>query len=209
MDGVTIRLVIVEDHPIVVDGLLSAFREHPEVEVVGRAATLAQARSVLATTPCGVVLLDLRLPDGSGIDLLSDAHGRGGPAYLVLSSFLTPQYVSASIALGAGGFLLKTAPTGEILAAIGEIAAGGLAFTEDQLRASRTASWAPLTSREHDVLVGVVEGRSNDELAGDLGLSRKTIEAHVARLFARFGVASRTELAVLAERGQVLDLPHR
>jgi DNA-binding NarL/FixJ family response regulator len=205
----TIRLVIVEDHPIVVDGLLSAFREHPEVEVVGRPGTLGEARSVLASTLCDVVLLDLRLPDGSGIDLLSDAHGKGGPAYLVLSSFLTMQYVSASIALGAGGFLLKTAPTDEILAAISEIAAGGLAFTDDQLRASRTASWAPLTSREHEVLVGVVGGRSNDELAGDLGLSRKTVEAHVARLFARFGVASRTELAVLAERGQILDLPHK
>ncbi len=210
MDGLTtIRLVIVEDHPIVVDGLLSAFRDRPEVEVVGRAATVVDARSVLASTPCDVVLLDLRLPDGSGIDLLSEAHGKGGPAYLVLSSFLTTQYVSASIALGAGGFLLKTSPTDAILGAITEIAAGGLAFTDEQLRASRTASWAPLTSREHDVLIGVVDGRSNDELAGDLRLSRKTIEAHVARLFARFGVSSRTELAVLAERGQILDLPHR
>jgi DNA-binding NarL/FixJ family response regulator len=209
VDSVTIRLVIVEDHPIVVDGLLSAFREHSEVEVVGRAATLGAARSVLASTPCDVVLLDLRLPDGSGIDLLGEAYGQVGPAFLVLSSFLTPQYVSASIALGAAGFLLKTSPTAQILAAIIEIAAGGLAFSEEQLRASGTASWAPLTSREHEVLVGIVAGRSNDELAGDLGLSSKTIEAHVARLFARFRVASRTELAVLAERGQVLDLPHR
>lgn len=204
----TIRIAFVEDHPVVVDGLVAALRDRPDVEVVGRAGTLAEARSLIATVDADVVLLDLRLPDGSGIDLLREASTReSGPAFLVLSSFLSPEYVSAAIALGAGGFLLKTSPTDEILSAIREIAAGRLTFTREQLRASRTAAWAPLTPREHSVLDGIVRGRSNDELAADLGVSRKTVEAYVTRLLARFGVMSRTELALLVERGQLLDLP--
>jgi DNA-binding NarL/FixJ family response regulator len=109
--------------------------------------------------------------------------------------------------LGASGFLLKTAAASEIVDAIVEIAAGGLAFTPSQLRSARSAAWAPLTQREHRVLEGVLRGRSNDELAGDLGLSRKTIEAHLSRLFARYGVMTRTELAVYVQESAILDLP--
>jgi DNA-binding NarL/FixJ family response regulator len=87
------------------------------------------------------------------------------------------------------------------------VAGGGLAFTLEQLRASRSAAWAPLTEREHAVLDGIQRGRSNDELAGDLGLSRKTIEGYITRLLVRFGAVTRTELAIRAERGQILDLP--
>jgi len=129
------------------------------------------------------------------------------PAVIVLSSFLTPQYISAAITLGASGFLLKTAPTEEILAAIGVVAEGRLAFSAEQLRASRSAAWAPLTAREHEVIEGVMAGRSNDELSADLGLARKTVEAYISRLFVRFNVATRTELGILAEREQILALP--
>ena len=206
----TIRLVLVEDHPIVIDGIRAALSSRPGMSLVGQAVSIAEARALLTRLSCDVVLLDLRLPDGSGIDLLRDAgQDPAGPAFLVLSSFLTTEYVSASIALGAGGFLLKTSPVGDIVAAIETIAAGGLAFTPDQLRSSRNAAWAPLTPQQHAVLDGIVRGRSNDELAGDLGLSRKTIESYITRLLARFGAMTRTELAVAVERGQILDLPQK
>ncbi len=203
----TVRIVLIDDHPLVVGGIKAALPKQPAIEVVGQAGSVAEARSVLASTPCDVVLLDLRLPDGSGIELLQERQEIGGPAFLVLSSFLTEEYVSAAIALGASGFLLKTSPIDDLIAAIEQVADGGLAFTADQLRASRRAVWAPLTEREHDLLRGVVEGRSNDELAGDLGVSRKTIEAYLSRLFARFGVVTRTELAVHVDREKLLDLP--
>ena len=208
MAGMSVGLLLVDDHPIVLDGLRAALARHAEIKIVAEAASLAEARAAIAKPGIDVVLLDLRLPDGSGIDLLRDAQAMSAPpAVIVLSSFLTPQYVNAAIALGASGFLLKTAATDEILAAIAMVSEGRLAFTAEQVRESRKAAWAPLTEREHDIIAGVMAGRSNDELSGDLGLARKSVEAYLSRLFIRFDVTTRTELAILAEREGLLALP--
>lgn len=204
----TIGLLLVDDHPIVLDGLRAALERHEEIAIVGAVATLAMARERMVDPAVDVVLLDLRLPDGSGTDLLREAQELpSAPAIIVLSSFMTPQYINAAITLGASGFLLKTASTEEIIAAVTVVADGRLAFSADQIRASRGARWAPLTSREHDIVAGVMAGRSNDEISADLGVARKTIEAYLSRLFIRFDVTTRTELGILAEREQLLSLP--
>lgn len=204
----TVGVLLVDDHPIVRDGLQAALSSHDGIAVVGQASTLAEARQRIVDPDVDVVLLDLRLPDGSGTDLLLDIQRiPSPPAVIVLSSFLTPQYVSAAITLGASGFQLKTAPTEEIVAAIELVANGHLAFSAEQLRASRNAAWAPLTAREHEIIAGVMAGRSNDELSTDLGLARKTVEAYLSRLFVRYDVATRTELGIRAERDQLLALP--
>lgn len=204
----TTGLLLVDDHPIVIDGLRLALEGHDAITVVGEASTLADAREQIMNPAVDVVLLDLRLPDGSGTELLHDAQRLPSPpAIIVLSSFMTPQYVNAAISLGASGFLLKTAPTDEILAAVALVADGRLAFSAEQIRKSRNAGWAPLSPRERDIIAGVMAGRSNDELSADLGLARKTIEAYLSRLFIRFDVATRTELGILAEREQLLALP--
>lgn len=208
MDRLTIRLLLVDDHPIILEGLAAALTPHPQIEIVGTAGSLANARLAMEQLEPDVVLLDLRLPDGSGSELLNEAQSQqGGPAFIVLSTFLTTQYVNAAIAMGASGFLLKTSPVSEIVAALVSVFDGRLAFTADQLHSSRRAGWTPLTRREHDIIEGVMQGRSNDELSSALGLSRKTVEAYLSRLFERFGVVTRTELAILAEREQWLDLP--
>jgi DNA-binding NarL/FixJ family response regulator len=204
----TIRVVIVDDHPMVVDGLIGAMARHVGIEVAGTAGSLREARLLIADTQPDIALLDLRLPDGSATELLSDFRGRDdGPAFIVLSSFLTTQYVNAAITLGASGYLLKTESTDRIVSAMEDVMGGKLAFSADQLRASWRAGWIPLTSRERDIIEGVMAGQSNDELSARLSISRKTVEAYLSRLFDRFGVLTRTELAVLAEREQWLDLP--
>ena len=204
----TVRVLLIDDHPVVLDGLSIALEAHG-LEIAGRARTLAEARTLVASVEADVALLDLRLPDGSGTDLLSGADdGHDGPAFIVLSTFQTPQSVTAAVALGASGFVAKTAPTEEIVDAVRIVANGGTAFPREAIRPARSR-WQPLTRREHDLIAGVLAGRSNDELSADLRIARKTVEAYLTRLYARFGVLSRTELAVLAEREQWLSLPVR
>jgi DNA-binding NarL/FixJ family response regulator len=204
----TVRVLLIDDHPVVLDGLSIALEAHG-LEIAGRARTLAEARTLIASVEADVALLDLRLPDGSGTDLLSDTDdGHVGPAFIVLSTFQTPQYIAAAVALGASGFLAKTAPTEEIVNAVRAVADGGTAFPREARRPARSG-WHPLSRREHEIIAGVIAGRSNDELSADLRIARKTVEAYLTRLYARFGVLSRTELAVLAEREQWLSLPVR
>jgi len=201
----SIRVAIVDDHPIVVTGLRGLLSAEPDLVVAGEAGSLAAARELLAATPTDVVLLDVRLPDGSGFELLTEAHEADrSPAFVVLSSFETPQHVEAALRQGASGYLLKTAPGTEILSAIRTAASGGTTFRRDQLKAV-AGTGTPLTERDREVVRLVVEGLSNDEMAQRLGISTKTIEARLTRLFARSGVVSRTELAVRAEREQWLD----
>jgi DNA-binding NarL/FixJ family response regulator len=204
----TIRVVLVDDHPLIVEGLRGALGRAPGLDIVGTAGSVEEARQLIAESAPDIALVDLRLPDGSGTELLAEFQKRGdAPAFIVISTFLTTQYVNAAIALGASGFLLKTTPTEQILGAIQDVIGGKLAFSAEQLRASWRAGWTPLTSRERDIIAGVMAGRSNDELSGSLSISRKTVEAYLSRLFDRFGVVTRTELAVLAEREQWLALP--
>lgn len=203
----TVRVLLIDDHPVVLDGLSIALEAHG-LEIAGRARSLAEARTLVASVEADVALLDLRLPDGSGTDLLSGIEDGRGPAFIVLSTFQTPQYVAAAVALGASGFVAKTAPTEEIVDAVRVVADGGTAFPREASRPARNR-WHPLTRREHDIIAGVLAGRSNDELSADLRIARKTVEAYLTRLYARFGVLSRTELAVLAEREQWLSLPVR
>ncbi|MBA2719287.1 MAG: response regulator transcription factor [Chloroflexi bacterium] len=205
---VTIRVLVIDDHPLVIEGLRGALGMNPVIEVVGTAGTLADARAMIEADAPDIALLDLRLPDGSGTELLSEYQTREiAPAFIVLSTFLTTQYVNAALALGTSGFLLKTSSIAEIVAAIEDVVGGKLAFSAEQLRASWKAGWTPLTTRERAIIEGVMAGRSNDELSVELGVSRKTVEAYLGRLFERFSVLTRTELAVLAEREQWLALP--
>ncbi len=204
----TARVLVVDDHPLIVDGLRAALATDPALDVVGAAGSLASARAAIEALRPDVVLLDLRLPDGSGTELLAESQrDRDAPAFIVLSTFLTTQYTNAAIALGASGFLLKTAPAEEIRAAIATVVGGGIAFSGDQLRESRRAGWTPLTAREHELVAAVMAARSNDEIARQLGVSTKTVEGLLSRLYERFAVQTRTELAVLAEREHWLDLP--
>jgi DNA-binding NarL/FixJ family response regulator len=200
-----IRVAIVDDHPVVLSGLDAALRTASDIEVVGHGRSIAEARVLAVLEDVDVLLLDVRLPDGNGLDLLSELSERTGPAVLVLSTFKTRQYVAAALRFGARGFLLKTAPLEELVAAIRQIATGGTAFSPEQLREARTG-FVSLSSREREIVALVIAGRSNDEIAAQLGASRKTIEVHLSRLYERFEVMTRLELAMRAEHEGWLDL---
>jgi DNA-binding NarL/FixJ family response regulator len=202
---VIIRVGIVDDHPLVVSGLELALAKAADVEIVARGGTAAEAREILAREDVDVLLLDVRLPDGNGLAMLSDVTtGRRCPV-LVLSSYQTAQYVAAAVRFGAQGFMLKTAPIDDLLAAIRRVADGGAAFSADQLREG-TAKLVRLTPREREILRLVVDGRTNEEIGAAMGTSHKTVEAHLTHMYERFGIASRVELALRAERDGWLEI---
>ena len=198
-----IRLAIVDDHPVVREGTAALLATQPGLEIAGTAGTLPDARPLLDETRVDVLLLDIRMGSESGLHLLSDAvatrGGSGLPAIVVLTAYDYPQYAEAALRLGASGYVLKTAPIGELVDAIRRAAAGGLAF-------SIRPRGPNLSPRELDVVRQVVDGRSNDEIATALGITPKTVETHLRRLFERFDLASRTELATKALREGWLEL---
>ena len=206
------------------EGTAAILRAEPDIDVVTVAPSLeaAQAAGLFDAARVDVVLLDIRLGTDSGLRALTAARpGQAAeaveppaampappappavPAIIVLTAYDYPQYAEAALRLGAAGFVLKTAPLPELVDAIRRVAAGGLAFsvrpTSDGL--------ARLSPREHDVVRLVADGRTNDEIGSALEIGSKTVETHLARLFERLGVASRTELAMRALREGWLDVP--
>jgi DNA-binding NarL/FixJ family response regulator len=188
-----IRVAVVDDHPLVREGTAAIVARADDMEIAGIAGSLDELRPMLDGS-VDVLLLDLRLGQASGFDLLRAEEGVALPAVVVLTSYDYPQYADAALRLGASGFVVKTAPTAELLDAIRRAAAGGLAF------GVRPGGGVALSARESEVVRLVVDGASNDEIGARLGISARTVESHLRRLFERLGVASRTELAARALR---------
>jgi len=202
-----ITVLLVDDHPLVTDGLRSSIDADATMRVVGVARTLAGARTALRASAPTVAVVDVRLPDGSGFELIDRTSTT---RWLLLSSFGTPQYIEATTVAGASGYFLKSTVPDRIVAAIRDVALGGMAFDPDLLRDRSVAGrWHPFSERERDVIRLLMAGRTNDEIGMDLGIARKTVETHLARLYERMDCASRAELVARAEREGWLFLPSR
>jgi DNA-binding NarL/FixJ family response regulator len=197
-----IRVAILDDHPVVRAGTAAIVEGAPDMTLVGMAATLADAQPLLDRDAVDVLLLDLRLGQEFGLSVFEGTTGGALPAIVVATSYDYPQYVEAALRLGAVGYVLKTAPVDDLLDTIRRAAAGKLSF---DVRPGPGA--AHLSPREREVIAAVAEGLSNDEIAARLGISPRTVESHLRRLFERHGVASRTELATRALRDGWLELP--
>ena len=195
-----IRVAIVDDHPVVREGTAALLATVPGLCIAGTAGSLEDSIPLLDPVAVDVLLLDIRLGSQSGLTLLGGKASL--PAIVVLTAYDYPQYAAAALRLGAPGFVLKTAPIAELVEAIRKAASGGLAF------GVRPIGLAPIfTAREREVVALVVEGRSNHEIGAALGITSKTVEAHLSRLFDRLGLQSRTELATRALREGWLEVP--
>ena len=199
-----ILLGIVEDHPIVAAGTASILAATDGFSVAWTAPDLERARDRIGEDAVDVVVVDVRLGNHSGLDLLREAHAgrqtsRERPAFVVLTGFDYPQYRVAAARLGAAALVTKMAPIEELIEAIDRAASG-----ERDL--APVAAPYP-TDRDLDVVRLVAAGRTNAEIAGELDVSEKTIEGRLARLFDRLGVASRTELATRAISEGWMELP--
>jgi DNA-binding NarL/FixJ family response regulator len=192
-----IRVGVVDDHPSILSAVGGAVDAEVGMELVGTGRTLEEGMALAGDVD--VLVCDVQLAGrAEGLRVLEYAHGLpGGPAVLLLSGFGQASLVRAAIDRGAAGYLDKGAEIPTILDAIRTVAAGGTVFRASDLAAAREAPRRP-SAREMDVIARVVAGSTNAEVGAELGLSEKTVETHLHRLFDRYGLLSRTELAVLA-----------
>jgi DNA-binding NarL/FixJ family response regulator len=207
-----IRLLIVDDHAVVREGLRAFLRLQEGIEVVGEAAGAGEAVRVAAISSPDVVLLDLVMPDGDGIAAIHRLREVApGVRVLVLTSFADDTQIFAAIAAGAAGYLLKDVDPQALADGIRDVHAGRPALHSSVAArlmrhpGSPRPAYSDLTPRERDVLALVVEGLANKQIAQRLGIGEKTIKTHVSRVLAKLGVTDRTQAAVLAIREGLVD----
>ncbi len=203
-----VSVVIVEDHPIYREGLQAALSELPDVQVLAASGTAAEATADVERFRPDLVLLDLTLPDGNGLDLARAwTRGPDGPTVLVLTMTRDPQVVAEAMHAGARGYLLKGSGRAEISAAIVAAANGHAVFGSDIAAGVLGAltrqdpgsySFPTLTVREREILALLGEGLTNPAIAVRLCISDKTVRNHVSNVLTKLDVTSRHDAARLA-----------
>jgi DNA-binding NarL/FixJ family response regulator len=208
-------VLVVEDDPLIrrrLEGILRELGYPPDALVF--AGSLAQARDCLAGQPVSLALVDLGLPDGSGIDLIAQMHAADpGLSILVISAWTTQDAILASLRAGAVGYVLKERDDLEVTLALRSVLRGGAPIDpfiarriieELPLQSAARRDDAGLSAREGEILRLVAEGRSNRDIAEHLFLSRHTVEAHIKNIYRKLAVTSRTQAAHVArQRGLV------
>ena len=204
-----IRLVIVDDHPVVRDGLRGMFSGDRDFEVVGEAADGAEAVTVVEALRPDVVLMDLRMPRMDGVAAITLLRDKGnGARILVLTTYDTERDVLPAIKAGATGYLLKDTPRDDLYRAVRSAARGEAVLSPSvattllgQVRAPTQAT-DPLSQRELEVLGLVARGSTNREAAAKLFISEATVKTHLLHVYAKLGVKDRAAaVAVAFERG--------
>lgn len=207
-----IRTFVVDDHELIRKALHDLLSAEADIDVVGEAGSVEEAVGGIVERRPDVVVLDLRLPDGAGVEVIDRVRDRApGTRWLVLTSFDDPAEVRSAVEAGAAGYLLKDTASTDCVRAVRRVAAGGgvLDPTVAQHLLDRShgpeADLAKLTPQEQRVASLLAEGLTNRQIGNRLGLAEKTVKNHVSAVLTKLGVANRTEAALRAAR----DLPHR
>jgi DNA-binding NarL/FixJ family response regulator len=207
-----IRVLIVDDHPVVRMGLRVITEVDPEIIVTGEAASAAEAILAVRQHRPDVVLLDVRLPDRSGLDVCREIKSQpNAPRVLFLTSFADNTLVLTAMQAGGDGYLLKDNEPRDIVAAIRTVLGGSRMFDPIVARAvdrelksvlpkQPTNPLGELSEQERRVVAAVADGKTDKEIAAALGLQPKTVRNYLGRAFEKLGVNSRTQAAVLFDR---------
>jgi len=210
-DAATIRVVIVEDHTLVREGLRSLLTAAPDIEVAGYGRCVAEALEVIEATSPHVVLLDLRLGEEDGLEVSRSLSSHpAGPEVLVLSAHERPSDLRAALNAGATGYLLKHTTPRLLVDAVRRVSGGHRVIDQAFVPLlvglpSQTAELPDLTPREQQVLDLVAEGLANREIGERLGIARSTAQKHLESLFRKFDVHDRSGLVAKAFRSRYLE----
>jgi DNA-binding NarL/FixJ family response regulator len=216
-----IRLLLVDDDPLVRAGLSLMMGGAEDIEIVGEAADGTEVEAAVDRTRPDVVLMDIRMPSVDGLTATERLRGRpDAPQVLVLTTFHADEQVLRALRAGAAGFVLKDTPPAEIVAAVRRVAAGdpvlsptvtrqlmdhaagGAADTRQARARERVAA---LNDREREVAVAVGQGLSNAEIAAALYMSVATVKTHVSRVLAKLDLNNRVQIALLAYDAGLLE----
>lgn len=203
----TITLLVVDDHEVVRAGLRLLLDGVDGIEVVGEAGSVEEAVRETARLQPAVVLMDLRLPDGTGLDACRDIlSATPGTRILFLTSYSDEQAIMSTVLAGAAGYLLKEIGHRELVRAIRDAAAGRPILDPRiaQPVMTKVQHSAGLSPQEKRVLALVVEGKTNKEIAAALGLSEKTVKNYLSNIFQKLHLTRRSQAAALLARGRVI-----
>ena len=193
----TIKILLVDDHPLVRDGLRARLEAMPQFQVVAEAGGAAEALEQARHTDIDLVLMDINMRGGNGIEATAQFRQHFPQiAVLILSMHDKLEYVSQAIAAGARGYVLKDAPGKDIVVAIETVMSGGIYYSAALARqlAKPQNIDNQLTTREHQVLRHIANGHSNKQIARDLDLSVRTVETHRLNIKRKLGIEGQAEL---------------
>ncbi|MFD0978450.1 response regulator transcription factor [Tropicimonas aquimaris] len=203
------RVLIVDDHPMVAEGIEAILETYPDIEVVGTLSNGREAVDQVAALKPDVVLMDLNMPEVNGLsatEMLMEDHP--DLRVLILSMHDSPEYISTALSHGAKGYVLKDVPTDAIKEAIDRVMAGEQYLctgATTALRPSDGAGREPLTSREQTILLQLAQGKSNKEVANTLDISVRTVETHRKNIKRKLGISSTAGLTRYAMEHGVLQ----
>lgn len=209
-----VRVLLVDDHQIVREGLRTLFADEPGIRVVGEAASAAEALEAARQHQPDVVILDLLMPGGGSLDTIRSLRERAdGPQVLVLSSEAGDHHVREALRAGAIGYMLKDVSRADLVRAIHTVRRGQPALHPEAQRhlvrgvtvPGERSAIGDLTDRERDVLGLIARGRSNKAIAAELHLSEGTVKGYVSSVLAKLGVEDRTQAALFAVKHGVVS----
>jgi two-component system NarL family response regulator len=203
-----IRILVVEDHHVVRQGLVALLNIMPGIEIVGQAADGAEAIRLYSDLHPDITLMDLQLPGISGVEAIRRIRQNDSSArFIVLTTFDGDEDIYRALEAGARAYLLKGMTVDELTAAIKAVHAGKTRIAPNIAeKLAERMSGQTLTAREQDVLERIAAGRSNKEIASDLQISEATVKTHINSLLGKLGVGDRTHAATVALQRGIIHL---